>query len=401
MAEEKIAIYAMTHKDFVPPSDPIYVPLHVGRALYLRRESIGTTSVEKNGSDSLSVTGHPENSSELTGIMRFLGDDTGDNISARNDNFSELTGHYYVWKNDKASDIIGTCHYRRYLISDKTGDLLTSYEIKTLLKKYDIITTKNLLLNFPYEYGFGEHHKPLYLTGTGDVLKDLYPKDHAVFEKLIKEEHTYFGNMLICRREIFEDYSDWLFSILFELDKRITIDEPDSYHRRIYGFISEFLLYVYIVSRGLKAKECKVGMTAEKTEVTAIKKRLAEYFKQGDYIGAREYFLEQKKLRPDITMEASDITGELHLSMQAIATAGLEDKEYGDHILNRIRDFDELMTLFNTLNKYTVARLNGKLEASESQWIRDNHITPVAISVSEEMFKNVGNNRVLINKTMN
>ena len=358
-----ISIYTMTHKDFIPPENPIYIPLHVGRALCNEAEAAGAKSSK--------------------GIMRFPGDDTGDNISERNDTFSELTGHYFVWKNDNDSDILGICHYRRYLISEKTENLLSAGEIRSLLDEYDIITTKRLLLNFPYEYAFSQNHKPLYLKETGNVIRDLYPKDHEVFLRLVNEPHTYFGNMLIAKRTVFEGYSEWLFDILFELDRRIVIDEPDSYHRRIYGFVSEFLLYLYVVSRGLKAKGLMVGMTSEKTEVTEIKKFLKEFFEKGDYVGAREYFLLQKKKRPDITMEASDITGELHLAMQVIATAGLEDNEYGDHILNHERDFDRLMKIFGTLNRYTTLRLNGMPDPKEEGFIRENNITPVAVNVAE------------------
>ncbi len=361
-----ISIYVMTHKDFIPPENPIYIPLHVGRAL--RKKASGHSSCSSKNN---------------AGVMRFFGDDRGDNISARNDNFSELTGHYFVWKNDNDSDILGICHYRRYLISEKTENLLSAGEIRSLLDEYDIITTKRLLLNFPYEYAFSQNHKPLYLKETGNVIKDLYPKDHEVFLNLVDEPHTYFGNMLIANRAVFDGYSKWLFDILFELDQRITIDEPDSYHRRIYGFVSEFLLYVYVVARGLKAKGLMVGMTSEKTEVTEIKKELAKYFEKGDYAGAREFFLEQKKKRPDITMEASDITGELHLAMQVIATAGLEDDEYGDHILNHERNFDRLMQIFGTLNRYTTLRLNGIPNPKEEGFIRENNITPVAVNVAE------------------
>ena len=34
---QQTAIYVMTHKAFTPPPDPLYIPLHVGRAAALPR----------------------------------------------------------------------------------------------------------------------------------------------------------------------------------------------------------------------------------------------------------------------------------------------------------------------------------------------------------------------------
>ena len=81
-----IQIFAMTHKPFSVPSDPMYVPLQVGRALH---DDLG-----------------------------YIGDDTGDNISALNGYYSELTGVYWIWKNVTNADYVGICHYRRYLLND-------------------------------------------------------------------------------------------------------------------------------------------------------------------------------------------------------------------------------------------------------------------------------------------
>lgn len=50
-------------------------------------------------------------------------------------------------------------------------------------------------------------------------------------------------------------------------------------------------------------------------------------------------------------MEASDITGELHLCMQIIATAG-EERNHGETmILERENDFGRLMEIFSKLNR--------------------------------------------------
>ena len=52
---------------------------------------------------------------------------------------------------------------------------------------------------------------------------------------------------------------------------------------------------------------------------------------------AGKYFLECYKKRPDVLMEASDVTGELRLCMQIISTCSFEDEQYGQCILDKIQ----------------------------------------------------------------
>ena len=109
---QQTAIYVMTHKAFTPPPDPLYIPLHVGRA-------------------AASSYSRDEKSSPLSFCV---GDNTGDHISEKNCYYSELTGMYWVWKNSHAK-VVGTCHYRRYLLNEQ-GKLFTEAQILSLLQQY-------------------------------------------------------------------------------------------------------------------------------------------------------------------------------------------------------------------------------------------------------------------------
>lgn len=351
------AIYVMTHKPFEIPTDPVYIPVHVGR---------GPWKMEHSG--------------EKSPLLSYVGDDTGENISDKNCYYSELTGMYWVWKHADA-DYVGTCHYRRYLLN-RNGYMFTEAEIAELLEEYDVITTKSLQLNYSYYEGFAAHHKIMYLDETAKVIRDLYPEYSAAFEQLVHKKHTYFGNMLIAKRECYCAYMDWLFDILFEVERRVTVEEEDSYHRRIFGFLSEFLQYVWIRQNKLAVYECMVGMLGEKAEVTEVKRELASYFEKGDFAGAKAYFLEARRKRPDILMEASDVTGELHLCMEVIAIAGLEQQAYGTNLLERIRGFDELMHYCNCLNSYVVQQKRGNPEENLENWIKEQLVTEVAKSVA-------------------
>lgn len=341
-ASLEVRIYVLTHKDFTPPPLSEYIPLSVHEA-------------------------------------------AGENIAAKNDTFSELTGLYWIWKNDTASEIVGTAHYRRYLLN-ADGALLTAAEITGILQSHDCITTKELQLNFPYYEGFGKNHKFYYLDELRKVLSEKCPSGLSLYDALVHKPHTYFGNMLIAKKALYDDYCAWLFDILFTLEKRIVIDEPDSYHRRIFGFISEFLWYFYVKKEGLSAFETMVGMTREKAETTEIKDQLAAYFAAGDHEGAKRFFLDARAKRPDILMEASDITGELHLCMEVIAICEYEAAAGKPTLLARISGFPELMAFCSRLNAYVIGESHGELSPALTEWVRLAKPDGEAIFVARAMF---------------
>ncbi len=405
MGERKIdmsvTIFTMTHKKFKNPEDPVYMPLHVGRA---------------RGTD-----------------YGYAGDDTGDNISEKNCYYGELTGVYWVWKNIRTSDYVGICHYRRYFCTEE-GRIFNEKDYLSILKDYDIITSKKLKLNFSYFDGYASDYNIFDLVTTGEVIRQMYPEYYDVFEHLVHGNGTYFGNMMVTSKALYDEYASWLFSIFAEVEKRIDPSGYDDYHKRVYGFISEFLLYVWVKVKGLKVCECKVGMTTEKYETGQMKERLSEFFQMGDLAGAKEYFLGVLEKRPDVLMEASDITGELKLSMQVIAVCELERQTYGDSVLDRMlrecedslmhhnmqedtrsiarrstgeesgdagcgrnrkytgqtveKDglFEELMDYFNRLNEVVNACKIGQPGEKELAFLQKTPITDIAIEASARLF---------------
>lgn len=346
---DRIRIYAMTHKRFDESNIDLYKPLFVGAA----------------GKDN---------------TYGYLRDDEGDNISSKNCYYSELTGIYYIYKNVTDVDIIGTCHYRRYLVDDNDS-LLNKEQIVGFLEEYDCITSKCLNLNYTYYYGFSENHKPYYLDETRKVISRIYPDYLEDYDRLVNDKGTFFGNIMIARRELFCNYCKWLFDILFELEDNIVIEEEDSYHRRIFGFISEFLWYLWVVHNNIKAKELKVGIVGEKIEIKAVREGLREFFRKGDVDGAKAYFLEERKKRPDMMMEASDITGELHICMEAIAVSSLEKEQGIWDSISKIRDYDKIITYFVKLNEAVIADVEEDMEKLRGVY------SEIAIEVAHRMYR--------------
>lgn len=210
------------------------------------------------------------------------------------------------------------------------------------------------MLNNSYHYGFAANHNIAALDMVGEVLKEKYvqyPPYYETFLRLVNGPETYFGNLFVTGKEKFDAYAEWLFDIFFEVQNRIDLDtDEDDYHKRVFGFISEFLLLVWVTANQYKALECMVGVFGEKAETREMKEKLAEFLKSQDIDGAKAYFMECWKSRPDIMMEASDLSGELRLIMQIIATADYEKKNGINTVLDQGRKLSELIPLFRELN---------------------------------------------------
>ncbi len=344
-----IKIFTMAHKKFDPPKDPMYIPLQVGRA---------------------------------TGIdLGYLGDDTGDHISDLNCYFSELTGVYWIWKNYKECAYVGVCHYRRYLVNEDNRTF-TEAEYLDILKKYDIITTKRLKLNCDYYDGYAANHQIKDLIATSEVIREKYPEYYEVYDKTVHSNETYFGNICVTSKVLFDEYASWLFSIFFEVQKRINIDSYDDYHKRVFGFISEILLLVWVKAKGLRPYECKVGMICEKIETIEMKHVLASYFEKKDIQGAKHYFSESLKKRPDVLMEASDINGELKLAMQVIATSDMEYADKKTSILDESNEFHALILHTRRLNDI-VERYKFKKSCKEDAvYLVEHKVSSQAIKIA-------------------
>ena len=85
--------------------------------------------------------------------------------------------------------------------------------------------------------------------------------------------------MMIASGNVFDSYCEWLFNILFELEKRVDLTTYNEYQKRIYGFISERLLNVYFEYNKYKIFECGVINTEEnwnfwKKIRTALKRKI-------------------------------------------------------------------------------------------------------------------------------
>ena len=245
-----IKIYIAAHKKVDLPNVDGYIPLQVGAALH---DDLG-----------------------------YLKDSNGDNISTKNPNYCELTGLYYIWKNEK-SDIVGLTHYRRYffknLFKTKLNDVLNKNEIEKYLDKYDVILPKKLY----FRKSIGEQYKIIHNTNDLEkclkIIEKKYPDYVESYNKIIKRKYLYGYNMFIMNKNKFDEYMKWLFDILTILEKEIDISKYDDYNKRIYGFLSERLFNIWIDKNKLKIKEIPV-YNIEESKTKYIKNNVENFVKK-------------------------------------------------------------------------------------------------------------------------
>ncbi|RZL69409.1 MAG: DUF4422 domain-containing protein [Pedobacter sp.] len=261
-----LIIFSVFHKEFDSPSCDYIQPIQVGKTF-----------------------------SKLE--LGFASDDTGENIAHKNKTFSELTALFWIWKNLDTIDTkwIGFCHYRRYFVLPKIKvkkKLFSNKQIIDQTESYNEKFDKSLLedvcsqqlkdniteallagriivpnpahlslelkvkATIKMHYIYNHIPEDWHLMRT--TLIKLYPDYECSFDSFFDQEtkmHCY--NMFISNTKIFNDYCSWLFSILFELEKKIRPSEYE-YQRRVFGFFSERLFNLYVFHNKLPKHELPV-----------------------------------------------------------------------------------------------------------------------------------------------
>lgn len=223
-------IYIATHKKFNVPNLNGYCALQVG-----------AEGKEKYG---------------------YLRDNIGNHISGKNANYCELTGLYWIWKNTDDS-YKGLVHYRRYFgrnnLSNKISDICSYEYLLNCLKSVDIVlhyveyfkqnAKEEILLHCCTEEIFDKLRQ---------IIETKYPDYIETYDRYFNENKASLFNMLFCKREIFDAYCEWLFSILFVLEKQVDLAKLNTYQQRLYGFLSERLLNVWVIKNKLVVKHLPV-----------------------------------------------------------------------------------------------------------------------------------------------
>lgn len=249
-------IYVITHKKFADEklNKDIYRVLHVGKNLDCTPE--------------------------------YLRDDTGDNISEKNSTYCELTGLYWIWKNVKApeDEITGLVHYRRFFTDEagyneykKTGTIpkiTDGTDGEFDLQENEVILPKRYITLSTLRGSYKRCHDIGDLDVVREAMEKTCPEYIKTFEKVLSHHKGYYFNMVICRRKVLDDYCEWLFPLMSEIERAMESrtqgptppadDLSAAYQSRVYGFIAERLLQVWVEHNNLKIKEMPVFNTQER-----------------------------------------------------------------------------------------------------------------------------------------
>mgnify|MGYP002511090947 CR=1 FL=1 len=190
-------------------------------------------------------------------IISTLRDNRGDNISAKNRNYCELTATYYAWKNSNAL-YKGICHYRRLFdISEEQMLNLLICEME-----WDVI------LPYPsvhYPNISTQHTRYIKESDWNAMLQalgELEPEYLKFYEMSVANDEQYFFNfnMLIAKAAVFDDYCSFLFRILERTEELVT---PRGWERadRFAGYLGENLTTIYFLKNRERWKIAYAGKT--------------------------------------------------------------------------------------------------------------------------------------------
>lgn len=177
-------------------------------------------------------------------------DDTGDNISVKNVDYSEGTALYWIWKNTQNQDYVGLFHYRRQMVLGKDSlKKLTQYDILLTVPTYVTVTTKEFFCeHFILEYDWKL------------MMEYIKEYDSSYYETALMHEkaHNYFPcNIFIMRRKYFNEMCEFIFYVV-EKVSRFYEDVDMTRKDRYLGYLIENLLSIYVMHN---AETLKIAYT--------------------------------------------------------------------------------------------------------------------------------------------
>lgn len=172
-----------------------------------------------------------------------LSDDSGDNISQYNGLFAEMTGAYWIWKQEASSEYKGLCHYRRHFVISKEEILaLGRNRIDVILPtpRYVPGGIKNMFLK-------ETPVKSKVFENIFFAVSELYEDEREDFEDYLSSRFYYPNNMVIAKRDIYDRYCSWIFPVLFHMQRSDQKNDYEYTTDRHIAYAAELLTSYFFV----------------------------------------------------------------------------------------------------------------------------------------------------------
>lgn len=362
-----IKIFVSCHKEFFVPKNPLLIPIQLGSAFADRR------------------------------FEEMLHDDDGDNISAKNKMYCELTAQYWAWKNTDA-DYYGFFHYRRYLcFSDRAKMRLhynnrnqievssinefnshrlgfdNSEEMARKISEFDAVvaleqdvkklSTPRGFKKSAYDH-WAAHDRDFLLKKDLDRMLEILEKENKKLGKMARKYlagKKFLGfNVFVMKKELFNELCSIEFSVLAKLEKEIDLSNYSQQQTRVYGFMGEIIFssYIYMLE---KTKRAKIGHVPLIYFESAEK---APTYKPIDNAIPVLFMHQEKK---DFLLAASLKSFSLHLETDKYYDVLIETDELSPIAKNAFNDF------FSQTKNVSIRYINHRRLAGEIQEMYGNN----------------------------
>ncbi|MBR2273658.1 MAG: DUF4422 domain-containing protein [Alphaproteobacteria bacterium] len=271
----QVKIFVTYYKPYrIPTQTKVLVPMQVGRA------------IEKQP-----FMGGQLSSQDIVWLhQHMIGDDSGENISAKNRQFDVLTAYYWVWKHYKEIGnpaYVGFFAHRKMLnLQEQTWGHIRFWaadfgfeeqKILALFKDYDAIvyswqardldSADKKVISFYEQYR--SHHHVADLEAMVKPIKQRYPEMVPAMNEVLfdtsKEQSVW--NYWIMKKELAFDYFEKLFVLMFELERQRSaiVAEYDILQQRVYGYLAERFFAIW-----LRYKQQTAGVSVFSTDVVYL-----------------------------------------------------------------------------------------------------------------------------------
>lgn len=215
------------------------------------------------------IQANTEKNGKITTYGGVYDNEGEDNISAWNLLFAETTCLYWIWKNHPKD-----CKYVAFTQYRRRFDIHSEEELDKIFTQYRVIAARPLPLSVKTQYC--KCHNAGDLEWIKEIIHRLYPEYDESWDKYIENGRLlFYSNGAAFRKDEYDKYCEWLFSILFEYKrlkrfetvedvKKFVQEQIDSglrpnadsngkrdnalnYQSQICGFLSERLYTLYLL----------------------------------------------------------------------------------------------------------------------------------------------------------